>query len=258
MGGLSASESALVNDSEEIDATEEALVTGIEEPLSGAESSDPGAVDPSVTATDQMGRVRTNPGLWFKPAGCIVTTINGNSATSVFTNCTGPLGRHTFNGTVLSNWTFEPGMLTVTHQSTGFQIDKATVDHQATIVYTKTGSFYTRHRVGSTVGKTDGGDTINHTFDQGMTWDSAEKCITRDGTSSGTLGGRAFSLSIDGYERCGIGSWGCPKSGTITLTRTMPKPELSLSLHFPGGAKVEVTRPNGNTVERGLICNANF
>jgi hypothetical protein len=258
MGGLSASESALVNDSEEIDGAEEAVVTGIEEPLSGSDASDPGALDPATSPTDHMERVRTNPGAWFKPAGCIVTTIDGTTATSVFTNCTGPLGRHTFNGTVISTWSFAPGMLTVTHQSTGFHIDRATVDHQATIVFTKTGSFYTRHRAGSTTGTTDAGDAINHVFDQGMTWDSAAKCITRDGTSSGTLGGRAFSLSIDGYERCGIGSWGCPKSGTITLTRTQPAPQLSLSLHFPGGAKVEVTKPNGTTVERGLLCNANF
>jgi hypothetical protein len=255
--GLSASESALVNDSDQVDDTNDTVETGVEEPLSGAGADNPGAVDPATTQTQQDERLRTNPGVWFKPAGCIVTTITGNTATSVFTNCTGPAG-HVYNGTVVSTWTFGTGTLTVTHSATGFHIDKATLDHNATIVYTKNGTTYSRHRSGTTTGTTFAGSTINHTFDYTATYDASAKCITRDGSSSGTIGQRAFSRSISGYERCGIGEWGCPKSGTIKLSRTMPAPELTLTLDFPGGAKVDVTRPNGTESEYNLLCNANF
>jgi hypothetical protein len=256
--GLSSSESALVSDSNEVDDSNDTIETGVEEPLSSAGADDPGAVDPTTTQAQLDVKLKANPGLWFKPAGCIVTTISGNTATSVFTNCTGPLGLHTFNGTVTSTWTFAPNMLTVTHSARGFQIDKATFDHDATIEYTKNGTVYSRHRSGNTSGTTLAGNALNHSFDYTASYDSAAKCITRDGSSNGSLGGLAFSRSIKGYERCGIGEWGCPKSGTITLSRTMPAPELSLSLDFPGGAKVDVTRPNGTTAEYNLICNANF
>ena len=99
VGALTASESALVGDSQEVDDSDDSLETGVEEPLSGADSTDPGAVDPSTTSAGQMDKIRTNPGLWFKPAGCITTTITGNSASSVFNDCTGPLGLHHYTGT---------------------------------------------------------------------------------------------------------------------------------------------------------------
>ena len=258
LGGLTANESALVDDSAEVDDSDDNMETGVEEPLSGADATDPGAVDPATGSADLTVKLKTNPGVWFKPAGCITTTIAGNTATSVFNNCTGPLGLHTYNGTVTSTWSFAANMLTVTHSASGFQIDRATFDHDATIQYTKSGTLYTRHRSGTTTGTTAAGTAISHSFDYTASYDSAQKCITRDGSSNGSIGGRAFSRSIEGYQRCGIGSLGCPKSGTITLSRLMPSPAISLSLDFPGGAKVEVTRPNGSTVERGLICNPNF
>ncbi len=175
----------------------------------------------------------------------------------MFTNCKGPLGLHTYNGTVVSTWTFGTDMLTVTHQATGFKVDAATLDHNATIVYTLSGTTYSRHRSGTTSGTTGSGETIDHTFDYTATYDSSSKCVTRDGSSSGTLGGREFSASISNYERCGIGELGCPKSGTITLSREKPLPQLSLSLTFPGGATVDVTRPSGVEVQYPLLCNPN-
>jgi hypothetical protein len=256
-GALSSSESALISDSETSDSTDDSVESGVEEPLSGSDPTDPGAVDPSSSSADLLVRIKTNPGRWFTPAGCIVTTIVGNVATSVFTNCKGPLGLHTYNGTVTSTWTQSSDSWTVTHHATSFKIDNATLDHDATIVYTKTGTTYSRHRSGATSGTTGGGEAIDHNFDWTVTYDPTSKCITRDGSADATIGGRAYSASITGYKRCGVGDLGCPQSGTVTLSREMPKPSLSLRLEFPGGASVDITRPNGTTVERGLLCNPN-
>jgi hypothetical protein len=252
--GLNNSESALVTDNDTASSTDDAVETGVEEPLSGSDPSDPGAVDPSSTAADQLAKVKTNSGRWFTPAGCIVTTITGNTAVSVFTNCTGPLGQHTFNGTVTSTWTFATDMLTVTHDATGFKIDNATVDHTATIVYTKSGTSYSRHRTASTTGTTGNGESLSLSVDFTASYDSSSKCITRDGTASASIGSRQYSASVTGYQRCGVGDLGCPKSGTVTLARENPLPALSLSLKFPGGATVDITKPDGQQITRGLIC----
>jgi hypothetical protein len=253
VAGLSSSESALVEDSDDVDTNDDAVESGVEDPLSGSDTSSPGALDPAATMATQITAVRTNPGKFFMPAGCIVTTISGNVATSVFTNCTGPLGQHTFNGTVTSTWTFAPGSLTVTHSTSNFKIDNASVTHDATIEYSKSGTTYTRHRSGHTTAITARGETLDHTFDTTVSYDPTTRCVTRDGSSMATIGSRKLSRTITGYERCGVGELGCPQSGTLTLSRTNLV-TLTLTLSFPGGAKVDITRPNGTEVTRPLIC----
>ncbi len=261
-GALGSNEAALVSDSETTDSTDDSVESGIEEPLSGSDPTNPGAVDPTASASDQLNNIRTNPGKWFTPAGCITTTISDETATSatatsVFVNCKGPLLLHTYNGTVVSTWSFAAGALTVTHQATGFKVDNASLDHSATIVYTLSGTTFARHRSGTTSGTAGDGEPINHAFDYTATYDPATRCLTRAGSSSATLGDRQFSASITGYERCGIGDLGCPKSGTVMLSRVAPAPSETLKLQFPGGTAVDVTLPDGVTIVRNLICNPN-
>ena len=246
--GLDSEAAALVSDSAEADDTEESLEVGVEETLSGAA---PGA---EVSGDDGDGladKARLNAGLHFKPAGCIVSTRALNVVTHVFTNCTGPYGLVSYNGTVTSTWTKIANGAQVVHATTGFKINGATVDHNVTIQYTKLAGVYTRTRKGLLTGTTGKGHAIKHTADYVMHFDASTRCITRDGSSQTTVGARAWSRSIAGFERCGIGLGGCPKSGTITLDT--PKRDVTLS--FPGGAEVDIT-VDGKKFRRALFCNA--
>ncbi|MGZ3419149.1 MAG: hypothetical protein ACXWUG_04985 [Polyangiales bacterium] len=248
--GLDSDSAALVSDNSEVDETEGSVESGLEEPLSGAIEG--GEVD--VTATDPVTvaeSARTNPGIFFKPAGCIVSTRSGNVVTHVFTNCTGPYGLTSFNGTVTSTWSKIAGGFQVVHVAKGFQINGATVDHTATIAYTKADGVYTRTRKGSLTGTTAKGRAITHSADYVTTWDPTAKCITRNGSSDTTIGLREFSRSITGYERCGVGYLGCPKSGTVELKR----PRIDVKLSFPGGPAVDI-EVNGHDFHRDLVCNA--
>ena len=56
--------------------------------------------------------------------------------------------------------------------------------------------------------------------------------------------------TLTDYERCGIGQLGCPSSGTITVSNGT----ATLTIEFPGGAQMIVTRPNGTEVVRSLLC----
>src|SRR5688572_11584152 len=70
---LTQAESQLYDDDAEADQADRDVELGVEEPLSGAQPSEPG--NTPTEETDLMTRVRTNPGLFFRPAGCITTTI---------------------------------------------------------------------------------------------------------------------------------------------------------------------------------------
>lgn len=255
-GTLAASDSQLVDDGTEASNLEDDLESGVEDPLSGASASDPGTPAEGATQSEVMEKVRTNPGAFFKPAGCITTTISGNVATHVFKDCTGPYGILHYNGTVTSTYAWEPGKLTVTHEATDFHIDGATISGKRVVVYTKSGTVYTKTRTGDWTGTTGKGRPVTHTANFTSTYDASSKCVTRDGAATTSIGGREFDWSISGYKRCGVGSLGCPDSGKITLSRTKGGDTASLTIEFLGGPSYRVTLPNGRQVNGKLVCRA--
>lgn len=255
-GDLGTAEAQLVADNEESEAVDEDAEVGLEDSLSGAEPTDPGS-PPDAANDEELGaKVRLNPGKFFRPAGCITTTLNGKIATHVFKDCSGPAGLVKFNGTVTTTYEREAGKLTVTHEASGFGLNGATVSGKRVVVYTRNGSVVTRTRTGSWSGTTGKGKAFTHEASFVATYDSASKCVTRDGSATTTIGGRSFERTVDDYKRCGIGSLGCPESGKIVLTATKQENSLTLSIEFLGGRKFTVTRPNGTTVTRSLICRA--
>ena len=263
---LGAEQALLVEDSNDVDESEESVETGIEEPASGAEPTDPGgSVDPSADLQTMAMAIKTNPGKYFTPAGCIVTTVlataTGATATHVFTNCTGPLGKHTYNGTITSTWTRDAAnkTLTAVHTSSDFAIDGAkmtaltiTVTHakQADGTWLKT-------RKGDWSGATGKGKPITHHADYTATYDPASKCVTRDGSSSTTIGGREHTRAVTGYKRCqvGTGLGLCPKSGHVEITKKSGA--ITVKIDFDGTSQAKVTTTTGRTFSVPMLCKAN-
>jgi hypothetical protein len=254
---LGSSESLLVDDDAEAADADESMESGVEEPLSGADPSDPGAPADGSDEAALLAKVKVNPGKWFKPAGCITTTLAGNVATHVFAGCTGPYGLVDFDGTVTSTYVRSGNTLTITHAATGFKANGAAVSGKRVVAYTKSGSLITKHRTGSWTGTTKKGKAFSHEADFTTTWDSSTKCVTRDGSATTTVASRELSRSITGYKRCGVGSLGCPESGTIVLERTKGADTASVTLKFLGGRDYTVTGPTGGTISRKLICDEN-
>lgn len=253
---LGSSADELVADNEEASNADDDAEVGIDEPLSGASPGDPGTPAQGASDADLMEKVRTNPGLFFKPAGCITTTISGNTATHVFNDCTGPYGLVHFTGTVTSTYVRADGLLMITHQATGFKINGATISGSRVVAYSVSGTKITKHRTGDWSGTTAKGKPITHKADFTTTYDAAAKCITRDGSASTSIGAREFSITIAGYKRCGIGSLGCPESGEVVLERTKRGESLQVTVEFIGNGQVRITGPNGGQVTRRMICRA--
>lgn len=253
---LGTNESLLLEDNEEIadteqtsDLTDDGLSTGMPE--------DDGNPGDNANDGELLAKVKSSPGRWFQPAGCIQTTLAGNVATHVFDKCTGPHGLVDFNGTVTSTYVRGAGTLTITHVATGFKANGATLSGTRVVTYTKSGSVVTKHRTGAWTGTTKKGKAFSHDADFTATWDGATKCITRDGSAQTSVASREFSRSITGYRRCGIGLLGCPESGKIVLERTKGANTASLTVEFLGGRDFTVTGPKGNTITRKLLCNPN-
>ena len=249
---IDAESAALVVDDQDTDDHEQTTELGIEEPLSGVSVAG-GELDLTLDAPAAASAAKTNPGVFFQPAGCLTSTVAGNVVTHVFDDCTGPYGLVHLSGTVTSTWSKIAGGVEVVHQTTGFHIDGAVVDHTVTIDYTRlpagTG-VYTKTRHGTSSGTTKNGRAITHQADYVTTWDPASRCLTRNGSSDTTIGGAEFSRTITDYVRCGVGLGGCPKSGKYLLTRRA----RSIELDFPGGALVDVKIDGGATIERPLVC----
>jgi hypothetical protein len=254
-GNLGTSEQLLVADNSEVDDQDETMESAVEEPLSGADPSDPGTPAEGASDADLLAKVKANPGKWFKPAGCILTSVAGNVATHEFKGCSGPYGFANFSGTVTSTYVRGEGTLTVTHEANGFKANGATVSGKRVVVYSKSGSVITKHRTGTWTGTTKNGKDFSHDAAFTVTWDSAAKCITRDGSAQTAVASRELSRTISGYKRCGIGALRCPESGTIVLERTKGANIASVTIDILGGRDFKVTGPKGHTASGKLVCN---
>lgn len=261
-GDLGESESLLVRDNDDAEEAEDVLEEGIEDALSGSEPTDPGTpADGDADAIE--ARVKANPGLFFKPAGCITSTrLSPGVWEHAFSACTGPAGRVTYSGKVTSTYALANGSLTITHEATDFEAKgpnvTATVSGARTVEYTRSGSVVTKRRKGTWSGtatrpsEATTGAPFTHEADFTTTWDRASRCITREGSAQNSLDGRAFGRTVTGYKRCGIGALGCPESGTIQLSRN--DGGTTLTIELLGGRDAKVTLPSGRSRQVRLLC----
>lgn len=256
-GSAAQAESEAVADNTEAGDTDDDLEGGVDAPVSGSSPDDPDSTPADAATTDDVvAKVKLNIGKFFKPAGCIATTWAGNVATHVFSDCTGPYGMTHFNGTITTTYDLSGGKLTITTQADGFKINGATISGSRVVTYTKSGTVITRVRTGNWSGTTKHGNPITHEANFTATYDTAAKCLTRDGTATTSIANRELDLSVTGYKRCGIGSLGCPESGKIVLSRTKNGNEISVTIDFLGGRQYSVTGPKGNTTTLSLVCRA--
>ena len=251
---VGSTEAQLVADDKEAAETDEDLEVGLDEPLSGAVATDPGNPADGASDDEVSEKLRTNPGLFFQPAGCLVSARAGNVITHTFTGCKGPYGMTEFNGTVTTTYAREPGKLTITHEASGFKANGATISGKRVVVYTREGTVISKNRTGSWSGTTAKGRPITHEASFVTTYDASSRCLTRDGSAQTTIGGRSFERTIDGFKRCGIGRGGCPSSGTIVLSRTRQGTTMSVTIEFLGGPSYRVTGPKGGQVTLPLVC----
>ena len=256
---VSTTENALSADNDSTQESEDGAEEA-EDGLSGASPTDPGTPAQGATVDDVDAQIKTNPGKFFQPAGCIVSTkVSPGVWNHVFTNCTGPAGKRTYNGTIQSTWTVGSGELQVVHAATNFVVKgpnvTATISGSRTVTYTISGSTITKKRVGTWTGTIEKNATSvsepwTHNANFTSTWDKSTKCYTRDGDVENTIGGRAFGRTISGYKVCG-GIFACPEAGQLVLDRK--DGTVKITITFLGGGNFDIEGAKGRKVERKLL-----
>lgn len=256
---IGTSENALSVDNDSAQEAEDGAEEA-EDGLSGATPTDPTpASGTSVDAID--GVIKTNPGKFFQPAGCIVSTrIAAGDWKHVFTSCHDPSGKRTYNGTIESVWTVSSGGVQVVHTATDFVVAgpnvTATVSGARTVSYTIAGTTVTKKRVGTWTGTlakssaSGSSEAWTHNANFTTTWDSASKCYTRDGEVDNTIGGRAFGRTVSGYKVCG-GPDACPEAGQIVLSRKDGTVQITLT--FLGNGNFDIEGAKKKKVPRKLL-----
>lgn len=252
---LGTSEAQLVTDDGDSSTTDDSLESGVDEPLSGATTDNPGAPGSGKTVEEVLAGVKANAAKFFLPVGCLTSTADGDKITHVFKGCTGPYGMKTFDGTITSTYAVAgDGKITITHAANGFTANGATISGERVVTYTDAGSVWTKTRTGNWSGATASGKTLSHDASFVTTYNTSTKCLTRDGSAQSTIGSRSFERTVNGYKRCGIGLGGCPEAGELTLSTTKSSTTTTLKIDFEGGVKYSVTRPNGRVIQRLLVC----
>lgn len=256
--GLGSSEAALSADNGTSQDAEDAMEDAIENGLGGGSPSEQGAAaEGDIAAVDEV--VRENPGRYFTPSGCIVSTrLDAGRWQHVFSGCKGPSGRFQYDGTVTSTWTSTDGVLQVVHEASGFVAKGANVTVTATgartVRYAREGGLLTKERTGSWSGEVVAGSATvpwTHTANFVSTWDGTSKCFTRDGQADNSVDGRAFGRTVTGFRVCG-GVFSCPLAGELEIRRK--DGEVTITVTFEGGQSMEITGPRGNTVKGTLVC----
>lgn len=249
-GELGTTDQLLVADEQESTDSDDTLEVGVDEPLSGSDAAKPAEPGDALDERGRIERVRGGAAKHFQPEGCLTSSVEGRVVTHVFNNCTSLRGLKKLNGTVVSTWSFEPGKAKVVHAAMDFNIDGAVISGSRSVEYSKVGSVYTKHRVGSWSGATASGKPITHDADFVTSFDTSTGCAVRNGEASSSVGKREFSRKVEGLERCGQQFRGCPDAGKITIARA----GRSLQIEFLGGRNAEVTLPSGSVVSKQMAC----
>ena len=224
-------------------------------------------VDPSADPMQQADKARRNAGLFFKPAGCLTSTVSGNVVTHVFNNCTGARELAQISGTVVATWTRSATSIQVVRETQGdFKVGDATIQRKVTVTFSKEGTVYTKTRIVALSGSSEKGRTFSRDANWTLAYDGTSKCWTRDGSSSsditGAAGGkRSFTTEVNDVKVCGLLK--CPEAGgSISLAATKSKEDKtktrSMLIEFLGDRKQRTTFTNAKgetkTVERGMFC----
>ena len=170
-------------------------------------------VDETTTPDEAATIAIDNAGIYFKPAGCAVGTIDPlepNKISWEINGCTGPYGFVTISGTVDVEYTAIPGGLQAHYSGQGVQFNQSVMDIDTTAKRTFVGTGRTLDVITHSSGVGSRGHQIQRDGEYLITWDIETNCLGMDGAWQTKVDNKTWNTTIDNWERC---EGECPKSG---------------------------------------------
>ncbi len=232
------------------DADESVSVTSAESALTSSlseEVSEPASASSESLATTASGRVPVR----FSPAGCAVATRAGSQVTYVLTNCTGPYGLVKVSGTLVATYArvlSNSSAVQVTITGTGLKANQATLDVNATVLATQTGTVKKAEVKSTANGTGPRGVTLTRDGTYTVTFDSSSQCVTIDGAWQTSAGASTSTTTVSTYARC---KGACPTSGSIVHTGTRGN---AVTITYSGAATASWVGSGGRSGTLALTC----
>jgi hypothetical protein len=188
--------------------------------------------------------------LFFLPLGCLTTeNPTADSVRYTFNGCAGPRGLLKLTGVVDVTYASANGVLTLTLSSKGLQVNRATIDWNATAKVTASGANRTMDWSGHFTGVTRGGRQITRDNAKTVKWTVGDSCFEIDGTSEGTIGARDVKTQLISYKRC---KGSCPESGSeIKITHVSAGKTVDLTY---GTGEATFTNAKGDKITFVPLC----
>ncbi len=193
-----------------------------------------------------LGRLKAN----VKDSGCVTATRTGNAVDYVMNACTGKWGRLTVTGTVHVVYTANADCsVDAVGTGQGLQVNKATIDLDATAHYSKD-SAGVETVVVNTHSKGGGANVqLDHVGSYTITRDQASGCRTLDGNWStdwtAERGSATTSTVASGLKKCGDA---CPAAGGKVVHDGLLGRVVTVSFDGSAVAKWETSKGKSGTV----------
>lgn len=189
--------------------------------------------------------IATHAAARYAPAGCAAVTQSGLTVTIVFDGCTGPRGLRQLDGTLtLTAAPAAGGAVSVAAHADDLAIGQATIDVDATAVYSGGGGSGSLAVTTHSAGVGPRGFDLAHDGDYTTTWD--ESCVSIDGAWSSARGDASRSTTAS-VMRCRDA---CPE-GTVTRTTARG---VTIAIDFDGTATASWTSSAGGSGTFPLTC----
>ncbi len=230
-------------DAEEINTSADAI-----EGTSDTQALVTAAVDPVTAATTPEAAATmaaTAASTYYQPAGCVVATTSGATATYQFTSCRGPYGLVNVNGSLTARYVARTATGWTVQVTGALQANSTTLRPDVTATVSSAGA--TRTATMTLAGGGTGRRGVEYT-NRGTytaTWDGTCFGINGSVTSTSSSAG-AVTFTASNYRRC---RGACPDAGGVV---SVSGESGTVTVTYSGGATAMVTGARTSTVR--LFC----
>ncbi len=206
----------------------------------------------ALTADQVATRIAANVALRWQPSTCATVTSSGANVTIKYNDCTGPRGLLHVTGELDLTVSIDPaGNIDIAGKSNGdLEVNNASIAFDVTAVYSASGTMHSLTVQTSGQGTGALGNTIDHTGNYTIAWDTSTTCGTIDGTWSTEFSNTTTSATRSNQVNVSRCAGGCPM-GSIVHTGLRG---LVVTITFDGTNVASWSTSTGKSGTVNLAC----